>query len=87
MLILNWLQVYSHVQDLVNLLLSISPLVMEKNWSINTTTKEAEGAEAKAKAAQAYTEEASKTLRGRNICKMRSKKNVFQVKKKNVLQG
>ncbi|CAF2072558.1 unnamed protein product [Brassica napus] len=43
---------------------------MEKNWSINTTTKEAEGAEAKAKAAQAYTEEASKTLRGRNICKM-----------------
>lgn len=43
---------------------------MEKNWSINTTAKEADAAEAEAKAAIAYTDEASKTLRGRNICKM-----------------
>uniref|UniRef100_A0A0D3A782 Uncharacterized protein n=1 Tax=Brassica oleracea var. oleracea TaxID=109376 RepID=A0A0D3A782_BRAOL len=44
--------------------------LIRRNTPINTTTKEVEGAEAKAKAAQAYTEEASKTLRGRNICKM-----------------
>ncbi|KAH0939385.1 hypothetical protein HID58_006846 [Brassica napus] len=37
---------------------------------INTTAKEVDAAEAEAKAAIAYTDEASKTLRGRNICKM-----------------
>ncbi|KAL0887248.1 hypothetical protein Bca101_011231 [Brassica carinata] len=41
-----------------------------RDMSINTTAKEAEAAEAEAKPSQAYAEEASKTLRGPNICKM-----------------
>ncbi|KAG5384498.1 hypothetical protein IGI04_035968 [Brassica rapa subsp. trilocularis] len=64
------IQIYKVVlgHELERLLL-LAFLSLTKSKSINTTAKEAEGAEAKAKAAQAYTEEASKTLRGRNICK------------------
>ncbi|WZY86755.1 LOW QUALITY PROTEIN: hypothetical protein YC2023_033139 [Brassica napus] len=53
----------------VHIHVSGTPFLKSVLCQSEAKTMEAEGAEAKAKAAQAYTEEASKTLRGRNICK------------------